>query len=65
MFDSILGKVLKPQHIGWVSPKYLDIDIDGDRRQFEILKGADTFLHKQIDIKPATSKEVFKKDEDS
>lgn len=64
MFDSILGKVVKPEEVYWNEPKYINFVIDGEQKTSEIYKGADIFLHKKLDIKPGTSKEVYKKSQD-
>ena len=66
MFESMLTKVARPKEISWTSPKYLYIKMYSDEEKYdtyEILKGADIFLHKQLDLKPSTSKEVYKKAE--
>lgn len=64
MFESILGKVVKPKEVFWNSPKYINFVFDNESKTYEIFKGADVFLHKKLDIKPSTSKEVYKKSED-
>ena len=66
MFEAMLTKVIRPKDVVWDSPKYLHIKINSEDEKYdtyEILKGADTFLHKQLDLKPSTSKEVYKKAE--
>lgn len=66
MFEAMLTKVTKPADVVWDSPKYLHIKLaseDDKYDTYEILKGADIFLHKQLDLKPSTSKEVYKKAE--
>lgn len=67
MFESMLAKAIQPKQIIWDNPKKLDIKLNKEDPKYdtyEILKGAETFLHKQIDIKPSTSKEIFKKAEE-
>lgn len=67
MFDSIIAKQIKPLGIAWNRPKYIEIESETEEGsktvEYQILKGADIFLHKQLQLKPSTSKEVFKKDE--
>ena len=63
MFESMIPKIVKPTKVDWSSPKYMKLEVDGETEAYEILKGADTYLHKQLGIKPATSKEVYKKSE--
>lgn len=66
MFESMIVKSIKPKSITWDRPKYLSIKLDKTQEKYddyELLKGADNFLHKQMDIKPSTSKEVYKKAE--
>lgn len=69
MFESMLIKIIKPKEITWNRPKSIYLRTDEDVQkpheyEYLIYKGADNFLHKQLDIKPSTSKEVFKKSED-
>ena len=62
----MITKVVRPKDVVWESPKYLHIKINNEDKKYdtyEILKGADIFLHKHLDLKPSTSKEVFKKAE--
>ena len=66
MFESMLVKIIKPKEIIWDNPKNLDIKLEKDAPKYTpytLYKGADNFLHKQLDLKPSTSKEVFKKAE--
>lgn len=66
MFEAMLTKVIRPKDVVWDSPKYLHIKVNSEDEKYdtyEILKGADIFLHKQLDLKPSTSKEVYKKAE--
>lgn len=66
MFESMLTKVIRPKEVSWTSPKYMYIKLTAEDEKYDtydILKGADIFLHKQLDLKPSTSKEVFKKSE--
>ena len=66
MFEAMLTKVVRPKDVVWDSPKYLHVKINPEDEKYdtcEILKGADIFLHKQLDLKPSTSKEVYKKAE--
>ena len=65
MFEKMIAKVVQPKSISWNTPKFIEYETtDSEGKQLaEIKKGADVFLHKQIDLKPATSKEVYKKSE--
>lgn len=63
MFDSILGKIVKPNQVFWDSPKYINLIVDDNSEVLEVFKGADTFIHKKLGIKPSTSKEIYKKSE--
>lgn len=65
MFESMIGKIGKGKDIHWDNPKYLYMTLEGDEKETacELYKGASSFLHKKIDIKPGTSKEVYKKSE--
>lgn len=62
MFDSIAPVIVKPKFIDWKTPKFLDIDTgDNDIKTYEILKGAENFLHSELDVKASTMKDVYKK----
>lgn len=66
MFEAMLVKSIKPKEIVWDNPKYMCLKIEKEDEKldrYDFYKGADNFIHKQIDIKPSTSKEVFKKSE--
>lgn len=64
MFESMIGKIAKFKEVSWKSPKYLSMTLDNDEKvEAELYKGASSFLHKEIDIKPGTSKEVYRKSE--
>lgn len=66
MFEVMLTKAMRPKDVIWDSPKYLHIKFEDNDEKYdtcEIFKGADIFLHKQLDLKPSTSKEVYKKAE--
>ena len=66
MFEAMLVKTLKPKEILWDNPKYINFKLNKSDEKFDnyaLLKGADNFIHKQMELKPGTSKEVFKKSE--
>lgn len=65
MFDSIITKCVQPKQVTWFSYNELVLDLDNGEtpQRYKILKGAETYLYKNIDIKPGTSKEVYKKSE--
>jgi len=61
MFESIIGKVRKPEKVVWNSPKFITLEReDDDKNLYTIYKGAETYLYKKLGIKPGTSKEVYK-----
>ena len=61
MFDEIIPRMVKFNSVKWVGPDLLEIDEEGnDNTHFKMLKGAETYLHKQIGLKNTTSKDVFK-----
>lgn len=63
MFDTIVTKYVQPKHVDWKSYNELILDFGDDKgpQVYKLLKGAETYLYKNIDIKPGTSKEVYKK----
>lgn len=64
MFNEFLTNVTKPKKVEWSAPNKVYLDLgDGTLKPFDLMKGAEEYLHKQIDIKVSTSKEVFKKAE--
>ena len=65
MFDSIITQIVKPKSISWEEPDVLKMDIGDEKgpQPYFLLKGAYEYLHKKIDVKPATSKELYKKAE--
>lgn len=65
MFEKIMVNAVHPNKIEWNSPQFMCFEGIGEQGKavYELQKGADTFLHKKIDIKPSTSKEVFKKNQ--
>ena len=67
MFDLMKTKCVSPVSVSWEGPTTMLLDIgDGSGEQvYTLMKGAEEFIHRQIDIKPATSKEVFKKSRDT
>lgn len=63
MFESIMVKSVKPTNVNWISPKLIELTLPGEDKPttYSILKGAENFLHSKMDVKPATSAEVYKK----
>ena len=63
MFDLMVTKCVVPKTARWESPTSMIIDLgdeDGEK-VYTLLKGAEEFLHSQIDVKTSTSKELYKK----
>ena len=63
MFSEFLTDVVTPVDIDWCSPNKMLCDLGDGFKTYKLLKGAEEYLHKQIDVKTSTSKEVYKKDE--
>lgn len=63
LFKEFLTNVSLPKKVEWIAPNKMILDLGNGPKLFELLKGAEEFLHKQIDIKVATSKELYKKAE--
>ena len=63
MFKDFLTNVTKPKKVEWCTPSEVYLDLGDGLKPFSLKKGAEEYLHKQIDIKVATSKEVYKKAE--
>lgn len=65
MLDQMIVKPVSPEQILWKDPKYLTfkLDSESEEKPYTILKGAENFLYKKLDIKPSTSLEVYKKSE--
>ena len=62
MFDTIITKCVKPDYVSWETPTTMLLGLNDEKPQvYELLKGAEEFIHKQIDIKVSTSKEIYKK----
>lgn len=66
MFDNLLTRCVTPEKVIWEAPTKMTIDLgDEEGEQTYILqKGALEYLHNKIEIKVATSKEVYKKSSD-
>lgn len=65
MFDTIVTKCIQPKSVEWEAPNKLVMEIKGEDKVevYTLLKGAEDFLHKQIDVKVGTSKELYKKEQ--
>lgn len=62
MFDTIITKCVKPDYVSWETPTTMLLGFnDQNPKSYSLLKGAEDFIHKQIDIKVSTSKEIYKK----
>lgn len=63
MFDYCMTKITQPKNIKWVAPNKILLEINDEDGlvKHTLLKGACEYLHNQIDIKQATSKEIYKK----
>ena len=63
MFDLMVTKCVSPKSVSWEGPTTMLMDIGDDEgpQMYNLLKGAEDFIHTQIGVKPATSKELFKK----
>lgn len=65
LFGNAVTSIVTPKSVVWKAPNRLDLDLGNDTTMsYELLKGAVEYLHKQIDIKLPTSKELYKKSED-
>lgn len=66
MFDTMLVKAVKPKSVSWRNPDILDLDLNDENglQSYTLLKGAQDYLYKKIDLKYSTSKEVYKKSSD-
>ena len=67
MFDLMKTKCVSPKSVSWEGPTTMRIDINDDEgpQVYSLMKGAEEFIHRQIDVKPATSKELFKKSKET
>lgn len=66
MFDNYVTKFTKPTKVEWLSPSKMSLDLGDDAgvKVYDLLKGAETYIHGQIEIKLPTSKELYKKAEE-
>ena len=52
MFDSVITKCVSPKSVSWTAPDRMLLDVGEDKPIFcELLKGAQNYIHKQIDVK--------------
>lgn len=65
MLENILTQYVQPKTVEWVSPTKINLDLGDEKglQSYELQKGASTFLHKTIDIKLSTSKDLYKKEQ--
>ena len=63
MLDIIATRCVKPREVVWDSPTEMSLDIDDGAGlvSYKLLKGAENYIHKQVEFRVATSKDVFKK----
>lgn len=63
MLDILATRCVKPIKVTWDSPNVMSLDIDDGNGlvSYTLLKGAENYIHKQVNFKVATSKDVFKK----
>lgn len=66
MFDLNNTECVVPKQVIWESPTKMLLDIGDDNGlvPYKLLKGAETYLHKQLEIKPSTSKDLYKKSDE-
>lgn len=65
LFSNAITSIIEPKNVTWRTPSKIDIELDSENTvSFELLKGAIEYLHKKIDIKLVTSKELYKKSDD-
>jgi hypothetical protein len=64
-YANFLTSCTRPISVEWASPTkmYLELEEGEKMVAFELQKGAIQYIHKQINIKESTSKEVYKKAE--
>ena len=63
MFDTLVTKCVTPKTVTWDAPTLMTLDFgDEDGAQtYTLQKGALEYLHSKIEVKVATSKELYKK----
>ncbi len=65
LFGNAITTLLLPKEVIWKAPNRIQLNMGNENiATYDILKGALEYLHKQIDIKLPTSKELYKKAED-
>ena len=66
MFEESIANCIRPKKVEWVSPSTIQLSTDEneDPRPYDIMKCAEKFLYKKVDISTSMSKELYKKSED-
>lgn len=68
MLEVLGTKCVIPKSVEWVSPTRMILKLDDDKDSIadcKLLKGALDYVHKMIGLKVATSKEVYKKSQET
>lgn len=63
MFDTVVARGVTPKTVIWEAPTRMTLDLDDNNgaQTYTLQKGALEYLHKMIQVKVATSKELYKK----
>ena len=63
MFEMIATRCVQPKEVEWIKPNAVNLKVNEDDSfvRYDLLKGAQDYLHKMVELKPSTSIEVFKK----
>lgn len=63
MFEMIATRCVQPKEAEWIKPNAVNLKVNEDDSfvRYDLLKGAQDYLHKMVELKPSTSIEVFKK----
>ena len=66
MFDALITKCVTPKTATWDAPTKMTLDLGDENgpQTYILQKGAVESLHTIIEVKVATSKEIFKKSEE-
>lgn len=63
MFDTLVTKCVTPKTVTWDAPTLMTLDFGDENgaQTYTLQKGALEYLHNKIEVKVATSKELYKK----